>query len=127
MIERSSLIRFAFPVGKDKPACFGLQPLPVHGSRPVCERDYPGSILALAIPHSQESESSAIGRRKRNVRPFQMQCLADTQPGFQHKNGNILQRLRVSRKVDFLLLPGENEIPDPLTSEQPDTRDRKST
>jgi hypothetical protein len=52
-----------------------------------------------------------------------MQRLTDTQPGFQHQDGNIVQRLRASRQIDFLLLPGENKIPDPLTSEQSDFRD----
>ena len=110
-------------LAKTNPLALDSIPLPEHGSRPVCERDNPAGILALAFPHSQEAESSAIDRRKRNVRPFQMQRLTDAQPGFQHQDGNIVQRLRASRKVDFLLLPGENEIPDPLPGEQPDTRD----
>jgi hypothetical protein len=79
VIDRSSLIRFAFPIGKDKPACLGLQTLPEHGSRPICERDYPASILALAFPNPQEAEPRTIDRRKRNVRPFQMQSLSDAQ------------------------------------------------
>ena len=52
-----------------------------------------------------------------------MQRLPDSQPGFQHQDGNIVQRLRASPKVDFLLLSGENEISNPLPGEQPNARD----
>jgi hypothetical protein len=116
-------MRLALPVGKDKSAHLRPLPLPEYGSRRICERDNPAIILALAFSHSQDSESSAIDRRKHNVCRFQMKGLTNPQPGFQHQDGNIVQRLRAIGKVDFLLLPRENEIPDALPGEQPDTRD----
>ncbi len=60
-------VRLAVPVSKYKPAVLGLFPFSQHGRRPVCARNNPAGILALAFPHTQKSESDAIDPRQGNV------------------------------------------------------------
>ena len=105
----------SFPVGKDEQARrWILYASAQHCRGPVCERNDAAGILALAFPDPQKAKSSAVDRIKRDVRPFQMQRLADSQSGFEHQDGNVVQRLRASREIDFFLLSGEHEIADPL-------------
>jgi hypothetical protein len=117
VIDRRPQVGLSFPIREDEPTSLGLFPLAEHGSRPVCEWDDPAAILALAFPDPQKPESSSIHRRQGHVCPFQVQCLTDSQSGLQHQDSDIVQRLRASAKVDFLLLPGENKIPDPFPGE----------
>jgi hypothetical protein len=63
VIDGRSKVRLAFPVGKDKPAHPGPFPLPEHCSGPVCKRDNPAGILALAFPDPKKAKPSAIDRR----------------------------------------------------------------
>ncbi len=50
-----------------------------------------------------------------------MQRFTDAQSGLQHQDGDIVQRLRTSGKIDLLLLSGEYKVAHPFTREQPDT------
>src|SRR5579859_4417997 len=100
VVDGRSKVRMAFPVGKYELACPGLGPSTQHGSRPVCKRDNPSGVLALAVPHAEESESSAVDGRKSNVCPFQMQSLPDPQTTFEHQDGDVLQWLRASRSEE---------------------------
>src|SRR6266498_324149 len=90
VIDRRSQAGLALPVGKDELAAAVLCPLSQHGSGPIRQRNDPAGILTLALPHPQESESSAVDRCKRNVPPFQTQRLTDSQPGFQYEDGNVV-------------------------------------
>jgi len=56
MIDRRAYVRLPVPIGEDEDACPPVPPLAEHSGHPVCERNDPAGILALASPNANEAE-----------------------------------------------------------------------
>jgi hypothetical protein len=63
VINRSSKVWPAFPVGENEFAPFAAKPLMEHGRGPISKRDNAAAIFALAVSHSQKPKAGTIDRR----------------------------------------------------------------
>ena len=59
--------------------------------------ELPAGILAPSFTHAEKAEPGTPNGFQNDIRPLKVQRLSDSQAGFQHENGNVMQRLEGKR------------------------------
>jgi hypothetical protein len=101
MIERSADVWISLAVGKDESVrtlrfnlVFLSLPCAIlirfaarrkHCGGTVCQWDDAPGVLAFTLPNPEKAKASAVYRFKDYVCPFEIDCFADSQPGFEHQ------------------------------------------
>jgi hypothetical protein len=65
--------------------------------------ELPAGILAPSFTHAEKAEPGTPNGFQNDIRPIKVQRLSDSQAGFQHENGNVMQRLRAIGQIHVLL------------------------